>query len=292
MIKNQIKYIHHFFYDIPLSVILNRHPTLKNMTKFYDFERESYKSGIQYLFPNIDHSLLEAYLTQALAYKIAKEQETFRYLGKNKNIKTKIIGLEEIQKLTTNKPLILLTGHYGSFYTLAPILNQYQSLKIYPIARTVDKSVNNPIGQQLFEQFNYWITEKNLNGHYLYTDFNGWIDKKIIDVFKQKQIILLLIDLPKRLFPKNRHPVKFLHEKNSSLPSRLVELAYKRKAHFLTAWHQFSNDFQEKSLIIEKAIEYETIDDILQTYANRLNNKIIESPWQWLGLPIVQQYLE
>lgn len=233
---------------------------------------------------------LDATCREAIRCKIEREADAFRCLLPN-SLHHTIEGLPNLQQARQQKsPIFLLTGHLGSFYTIAVAL-QRAGIPVFPVARTVDESPANPTPRRLFERLNYASTERRIGGHYLYTDFAGWMDKRIVSVCRQNGVMLVLPDLPRRLFSAGRHPV-ILFDRPATLPARLFELGHKYKAHFLPAWNLIGPTRRERTLRIEAALPTDSVAATLQGYADSLTHIVRETPAQWMALPIIEQYFE
>ncbi len=240
---------------------------------------------------------IEHVIKQALLIRTIRNSDAYACLGMLKTNFHKnfaISGLEHLQKaLGQNRPVFLLTAHMGSFYTISIALAQL-GICINPVARTVDDSQYNPLPQQFFERSNYRLTQIKMPGHYIYTNNANRMDRQIVSACKENEILLVLLDLPRKFAPTNRHSVQFLGKK-SSLPTRIIDLGVKYNAVFLTLWSTIETepDFSfKRHLTIDPAISATDKKNIIQSYADRLSGIVYQEPWQWLGSMIINHYNE
>lgn len=281
----------HYFLDLPRWAHgLAGKATLARMQDFHHGDVAPTRHALQWLWgPKADAAALDAACQQALRGRIEREADAFRALrGKAPTID--IEGLDHLTSACQDKQAtILLTGHFGSFYTIAVALAR-AGIAVHPVARTVDDSPANPRPRRLFEQFNYWSTERRIGGHYLYTDFAGRMDKRVISVCKQGGVILVLPDLPRRLFATGRQPVT-LFDRPATLPARLFELGHKYGARFLPIWSRIDLERRgHNHVTLEPSLPTDSVSATLQGYADSLTRAVRVTPWQWMALPIIEQY--
>ncbi len=301
--RTELKRFRYYFWDLPLwGWGLRTHAQEARILRFLEPEIDLIRNGFLKLFGYIerssDGSEIEELVRKALWIKIVRESDAFTALKMSKQNLYRYFRIEGIEHLEeacgSNRPVILLTAHLGSFYTLS-IPASFSGIPIYPIARTVNKSPDSPLAWQLYAKANYAFTEKRLLSHYIYTNFSGRIDRSIIALLKNGKTFLGLLDLPPTLYPYKRVPVKFLGIP-SSLPSGLIQLGIKYNAIFMTAWnlieHNDAGNFYRTLKIENRLPDSLNISEILQCYADRLSDIIMEEPWQWMCIPIVNQFDE
>ncbi|WP_374486113.1 hypothetical protein [Zoogloea sp.] len=283
----------HYFLDLPRWAIGLGGPALQaRMHRFHQGDLPPTRHGLQFLWgADADAQRLDEACRQALQVKIERESDAYRAFLPLP-LRFELDGLPHLQEARRQSgPIFLLTGHFGSFYTIAVALQQ-AGIPVFPVARTVDDSPANPTPRRLFERFNYASTERRIGGHYLYTDFAGWMDKRLVAVCRQGGVVLVLPDLPRRLFASGRRAVT-LFDQPATLPARLFELGHKYKARFLPVWSQVGAEGRrQRQLRIEAPLSTTSVDATLQGYADSLTRVVRQTPWQWMALPIIEQYLE
>lgn len=282
----------HYFLDLPLWALgFDGHALQERMHGFHQDDLPPTRHALQLLWgTDTDEQELHAACRQAMRLKIEREADAYRTLLPSP-LRFELEGLEHLQEARQqNGPIFLLTGHFGSFYTIAVALHR-AGIPVFPVARTVDDSPANPKPRRLFEHLNYASTERRIGGHYLYTDFAGRMDKRVVSVCRQGGVVLVLPDLPRRLFPGGRHPVT-LFDRPATLPARLFELGHKYKARFLPAWSLIGPTRRARKLRIEAPLPTDSVAATLQGYADSLTRAVRETPAQWMALPIIEQYFE
>jgi Kdo2-lipid IVA lauroyltransferase/acyltransferase len=259
--------------------------------------RDGYEKLCGYLNGMLSPSQVDDTVKKALLVKVVRESDAYSSLRMSKkhlDLYFLVKGIDNLKAARKdNRPVVLLTGHFGSFFIPA-IAFSHMGFDVYPIARTVDKSSATPLSTRIYLTLNYKFSERRFPTGYIYTDFAGWISRKVIHVLKSGGILWTAIDFPARLYPHKRLPVRLLGL-SSSLPSGVIHGALRRGAIFLTAWNSIeTTDGRNwyRVLTIDEPIPGETAHQILQTYADRLTERISSQPWQWMGLPIVSQYDE
>jgi len=293
----------YYFLDLPIWTCGLAGPRLtKSILHFLEPDGLAVRSGYErlcgYLHRRVSPSQIDDVVRKALFVKIVKESDAYSSLRMSKKRFDRYFQVKGIDHLRAarkdNRPVVLLTGHYGSFFIPA-IAFSHMGFDVYPIARKVDNSAATPLSTRIYLTLNYKFSERQFPAGYIYTDFAGWIDRKVVSVLNTGGILWTAIDFPERLYPHKRLPVKLLGL-SSSLPSGMVRSALKRGAVFLTAWNSVeSMDGLNwyRSLTIDEPIAGKpTADFVLQTYADRLTERISSQPWQWMGLPIISQYDE
>lgn len=218
--------------------------------------------------------------------KTLRESDAYRCLWPN-HFDFRIQGLEYVRAAqAVGRPTIILTAHFGSFYTIAVALQQ-QGIALHPIARHVDRSAANPPPTQCFERINYALTERAGAGHYIYTDMNGKIDKSLIQVSRANGVMLALLDFPVSIFPHGHQPVTLLGQA-SSLPTRFIDFGRKQNAVFLTAFNHIDLAHpRRRHLHIQAPIEAESSQAIANIYAQRLSTAVMDDPCQWVGMQVL-----
>ncbi|PTN12107.1 hypothetical protein [Nitrosomonas aestuarii] len=298
-IKHSYPMWRYFFLDLPFWAIgwrtqerwLRMQSTLKN-------DAFAFKKSLQAFYANtndvidIDHAV-----DKALRIRAIRNSDAYACLSMNKKNLDKnfsISGFEHLHNaLGLNRPIILLTAHTGSFYTIAIALGQL-GIHIDPVARTVDNSQYNPLPQQYFEHSNYFLTQTKMQGRYVFTNNANKIDRHIISACKNNGILLVLPDIPRKFIPTSRFPVQLLGKK-ASLPTRIIDLGIKYNALFLTVWStiELRPDYSfKRHLRIDPGISTADKKTILQNYADRLSSIVRREPWQWMGTAIINQYDE
>ncbi len=289
----------YFFWDLPCWAIGWRsQQRWQRMQSILKNDALALKNSLQTFYDDKNNAVdIDNAVEKSLLIRVIRNSDAYACLSinrKNLHKKFNISGVEHIHHvLEKNRPIILLTAHMGSFYTISIALAQL-GIHIDPVARTVDNSRQNPLPQQYFEHSNYYLTQTKMPGSYVYTNNSNKIDRHIITACKENRILLVLIDIPRKFVPSNRCHVKFLG-KNSSLPMRIIDLGIKYNAFFLTLWSTIETkpDFSfRRHLKIDPAITALDREDILQNYADRLSNIIYQEPWQWMGTVIINQYNE
>ncbi|MCB1985432.1 MAG: hypothetical protein H6936_07475 [Burkholderiales bacterium] len=289
----------YFFWDIPLWAIgwRSQHRWLRIQSALSK-DAIMLKNSLQAFYADRKNPVdIDNAVKQALLIRTIRNSDAYACLGINKRNLYKnfsISGLEHLRsRLGQDRPVFLLTAHIGSFYTISIALAQL-GIRINPVARTVDDSQYNPLPQQLFEHSNYWLTQIKMPGQYIYTNNTRRMDRRIVSACKENKILLVLLDLPRKFIPANRHPVQFLGKK-SSFPIRLIDLGVKYNAIFLTLWSTIETkpDFSfKRRLTIDPVIQTTDRKKIIQSYADRLSSIAYQEPWQWLGSMIINQYNE
>jgi lauroyl/myristoyl acyltransferase len=290
----------YYFLDLPLWSCGLRGPHLAgNIRKYLEPDAVAIRSGYEKLcgYLGISPSQVDDTVKKALLVKVVRESDAYtslRMSGKHIDRYFQVRGIDHLKAARKhNRPVVLLTGHFGSFFIPAIAFSQ-AGFDVYPIARTVDRSSATPLSTRIYLTLNYKFSERRFPAGYIYTDFAGWISRKVINVLRSGGILWTAIDFPARLYPHKRLPVRLLGF-SSSLPSGMISCALRRGAVFLTAWNGIeTTDGRNwyRLLTVDEPIQGETSQHILQAYADRLTEKISSQPWQWMGLPIVSQYNE
>jgi lauroyl/myristoyl acyltransferase len=293
----------YYFFDLPLLSSGIKLPGLEScLRKFLARDltevKDGYVSLCRYLDRQPTAAEAEEVATKSLWVKLIRESDAYTCLKMTpKNIERyfHFKGLENLKAAEgQGRPVILLTGHIGSFFIPA-IAFAATGFTVYPVARSVDRSGETPYPTRLYLELNYKLSSRRFPGKYLYSDFSGKIDRSIATVARKNGILWTAIDMPRRLYPYKRCPVT-LFGRMSSLPSGMIQWGIKKNAIFLTAWSTV--DFSEEGgfyrlLTVDSSIPQETgVESVLREYANRLTQCIAEKPWQWMGLPIIEQYDE
>ncbi|WP_292987485.1 hypothetical protein [Nitrosomonas sp.] len=298
-LKHSFPLWRYFFWDLPFWAIgwrsrrrwLRMQSTLKN-------DAFAFKNSLQAFYANKDDVIdIDDAVNKALLIRAIRNSDAYACLNMSKKNLAKnfsISGFEHLQNaLGLNRPIILLTAHMGSFYTIAIALAQL-GIRIDPVARIVDDSQYNPLPQQYFEHSNYFLTQTKMQGRYVYTNNTNKIDRHIITACKNNGILLVLPDIPRKFIPTNRFPVQ-LFGKKASLPTRIIDLGIKYNALFITLWStiEFKSDYSfKRHLRIDPGIYTADKKVILQNYADRLSSIVCQEPWQWMGTAIINQYDE
>lgn len=293
----------YYFFDLSLWAAGIRTVRLeRRLFSFFQTEAPAIKNGIiklyDFLKRSVSDSEVEGIVQKTFLVKVVRESDAYSCLGMSRKRFSKYFETQGIEHLLSareqKRPIVLLTGHYGSFFIPA-IAFSHMGFDVYPIARTVDNSPATPLATRIYLTLNYRFSERRFPAGYIYTDFAGWIDRKVVSVLNTGGILWTAIDFPERLYPHKRLPVRLLGL-SSSLPSGIVRSALKRGAVFLTAWNSVESmdgrNWYRSLTIDEPIVGKPTVEHILQTYADRLTERISNQPWQWMGLPIVSQYDE
>lgn len=292
----QLREWRHYFYDLPLWAAGCRTAgRWAAMRRFLEPQASGFAAGLSRAYQSqgktTEQAEIDTAVDCALQVTIARESDTFACL-RPAALRFDIEGLEHLQgALGRQRPVIVLTGHVGSFYTIAVALAR-QGITMSPLARSV--ATVNALPRQLYEKSNYALTERAILGQYIYTDFAGKLDRHLITVCRENGLLLVLPDLPRTLFPSGRRTVQLLG-RTSSLPGRMVELGIKYNAVFLTAWNTIALEERfgfRRKLRFEPCIAADSVDGVLQDYANRLSALVLHEPWQWLGTSVIAQYDE
>jgi len=298
-LKQALPLWRYFFWDLPLWAIGWRtQRRWQQMQTALVNDKRAFTSSLQSFYAHKKDKVdIEQAVEQALMFRVIRNSEAYACLGMNKNNIHKhfsIGGLEHLYHAQQqNRPIILLTAHMGSFYIL-PIALAPFGFCVNTVARTVDNSQFNPLPQQYFERLNYWLAESMMPGRFVYTNYANKMDRHIVTACKENGILLVLPDIPRKFLPSNRCTVQ-LFGKKSSLPGRIIDLGLKYNAQFLTIWSTFElkADFIFKRHVhIDPPLPGTDKNTILQHYANRLSDTVIQEPWQWMGTAIMNQYDE
>lgn len=291
----------YYFWHLPLWGIGARPPHRWSwLCRYLETEAAAFRNGFRELggylgFP-LNEKELEQATEKALLVKLARESDAYRSIATGWGSfapRFELEGLEHLQAAVDRRgPLILLTGHIGNFYTI-PLALAPLGIVVNTLARSV--SPENAWPRRIYEQINYHFTEYAMPGRYLYTDYAGKLDRDLVKICKEGGVLTVLPDIPRALFPRRRLPVIFLG-RQSSMPARMVELGLKYQATFLTVWNTIQPGenftFRRVVRIEEPFPERQGVDEILQTYADRLTILLSREPWQWMAASIVRQFDE
>lgn len=293
----------YYFLDLPMfSCGIISPAAEKRLRGLFGQEMDFMKKGVltlcDYLEKIPDKSEIDTFIQKAFWVKIVREGDAYTSLFMSKRKFSRYFKIEGIKHLQAvmdkNRPIILLSGHTGSFYT-AKIALSHSGIAVFPIAREVDYSPETPLARSLYEELNYKITELRYLGEYIFTDNSGRLDRKLINIVNSNGILWTAIDLPKRLYAHKRAPITFLGHQ-SSLPSGLIDWASKKNAIFMTAWNTIermdNHSFMRKLHIDEAISDGLNATEILQIYADRFSELIYKQPYQWMGLQIIRQFDE
>ena len=293
----------YYFFDLPLLSAGIKTPSFQPLRQSIlaaELARtsEGYRTLCRYLDRPFTEAGAEECVKKSLWVKLIRESDAFTSLRMGPRTIKKYFRMEGIENLNsvtaTGKPVILLTGHIGSFFIPA-IAFSSAGYTVYPVARSVDRSPATPLSTQLYLTLNYRLSGKRFPGKYLFTDLSGKIDRDIITILKSSGILWTAIDMPRRLYTHKRLPVT-LFGRPSSLPSGIIQWGLKRNAVFLTSWNTVEisdNGNYYRLLSVDPPISTEpAVESILQAYADRLTKQIAKHPWQWMGLQIISQYDE
>lgn len=300
---HQLRMWRYYFLDLPMFSCGIRSPTAeKRLRRLFEQEMDFMKQGFltlcDYLGKIPCESEIASFIEKTFWVKIVRESDAYTSLRMSTNKSSEYFRVEGIGNLASVvdgiRPIIILTGHIGSFFIPA-IAFSHLGFNVYPIARTVDTSPATPRSAQYYQKLNYKLSEMRFSSKYIYTNFSGKINREIVSLSRKGGIFWAAIDFPRRLYSYKRYPVRFFG-KPSSLPSGIIPWGIRKNAIFLTAWNTIENIDNRifyRHLTIDKPI-LGTLDtaSILQTYADRLSDRITEQPWQWLALQIIQQYDE
>lgn len=293
----------YYFADLPLWACGMRTSCLeRSLFKFFEPEIPSLRDGIVTLYDYLGRSTSEAdiedVIRKTFQVKVVRESDAYTSLLMSKKKLTRhfhVEGLENLSSVADGQcPVVLLTGHYGSFFIPA-IAFSHLGFTVYPIARTVDTSSATPLPTQYYLKLNYRLSELRFSSRYIYTDFTGKINRDIISIAGRGGIFWTAVDLPRRLYPHRHLPVK-LFGRPATLPSGFIRWAVKKSAIFLTAWNSVevsSGGEYYRRLTIDKPVpDNSTASSVLQAYADRLSDRVARDPWQWMGLQIISQFYE
>jgi lauroyl/myristoyl acyltransferase len=290
----------YYFLDLPKWAYgVGPPPLRKNLLRVFEGEISSIREGITTLWnfcgKTPKDSDIEDAVDKALWVKLVRESDGYSALRMTKKNLYRYFQIEGIENLyvsmQTNRPIVLLTGHIGS-YVVPLIALSHLGFRVYPIAG----KVNHPVmATRLFLSLYHTLVKRRLPTPYIYTDLKGKIDRSIIPILNAKGILWVALDLPKSMFPVTRMPVTF-SGRTASLPSGLIQWGLKKNAVFLTAWNTvetIDNIHFIRKLRIDAPIETGLdAQGILQIYADRLSEIICREPWQWMQLNIIREYDE
>ena len=298
-LKQELPLWRYFFWDIPCwAVGWSSQHRWRRIQSALQKDAFTLRNSLQKFYADKENTVdIENAVNKALLIRAIRNSEAYSCLGMSKKNAQKnftVTGIEHLHLAKEqNRPVILLTAHMGSFYTL-PILLAPYGFRLNTVARTVDNSHFNPLPQQLFERLNYRLTEARMPGRYVYTNYSNKMDRYIVTACKENETLLVLPDIPRKFLPSNRCSVQFLGKK-SSFPGRIIDLGLKYNAVFLTLWSTFElepNFSFMRHLHVDPPITATDKKEILQYYADRLSNIVYQEPWQWLGSMIISQYNE
>lgn len=259
--------------------------------------RNGYETLAGYMNRPASEPELDNIIRKAFMVKIVRESDAYTCLRMSRKHLHKYFRFEGIDRLQSlreeNRPLIILTGHIGSFF-IPSIAFHHLGYEVYPIARSVDTSPATPRLTRLYLALNYRLPETRFSAKYILTDFAGKIDRTIVSVSKNKGMFWVAIDFPWRVYQHKHLPVR-LFGQPATLPSGIVRWGIKKNAIFLTGWNSVEEDSEGfyRLLSIDAPIEQGSdAQGILQVYADRLSACVIKNPWQWMPLPAIRQYGE
>lgn len=289
----------HYFWDLPFWAL--GHRSLRRWERMRSFLHEdatNFRAGLNTLISYQEGALkgcsVETATERALLVRVARESDAFScidFAGFKPHFD--IYGLEHLQSAMKEKrPIVLLSGHVGSYYTISVALNQV-GIKADIFGRSV--SPINSLARRSYERANYFFTQRAFKDKWIYSDYSGKLDRRLVRVFRDSGILAVAIDLPRSLFAAGRHQVTFLGKK-SSLPARTIELGVKNNALFLVVWNkielQANLSFRRCLRIEPKIIDTSDVDEILQLYSDSLSTLVFNEPWQWNATQIVSLYDE
>lgn len=292
----------YYFIDLPLFSCGSRSGALtKRMLQVCEQELSYMKEGYlllcEYLKLSPSDSDIEDFARRSFWVKVVRESDAYTCLKMSRRSLQNYFEVEGIENLRAacdgRRPVVLLTGHYGSFFIPAIAFAKW-GYKVYPIARTVDNSADTPIATRFYQKLNYKFSESRFPAHYVYTNFSGKIAREIVPISNSGGIFWAAIDLPRRLYNYKRRPVNFFGME-ASLPAGIIPWGVKKNAVFLTSWNAIDGIDEMKfyrRLEIEPPITASDGDSILQQYARRLERRVAAQPWQWLALQVIHQFKE
>lgn len=194
---------------------------------------------------------------------------------------------------SSGRPLLVLSGHYGSFYTLCIGLSRL-GLRIFPIAREVDQSAANPGAKRLFEQLNYRNSEAGLDGGYLYVDARNRLSRDFFARAREQANIFACLDTPGT--PPAQGVRGELLGRGMVLPRALLDFAAKQEMQVLIAWSRVSLGPDRR---LRREIDFDplppaglTPEQLVEHFASRLDAHLRQYPEQWLGLRIADLLLQ
>lgn len=292
----------YYFMDLPLWACGDRSEALRRrLYRNFEPDEPFIKKGYETLAGYIGRQTTEAEISDVIDksfwVKVVREADTYASLRMSGKRLHKYFHLEGIDHLRSvineDRPVIILTGHIGSFF-IPPIAFHHLGLKVYPVARTVDRSPATPYLTQIYLALNYKLPERRFSAKYILSDFSGKIDRSIVSVSREKGIFWVAIDFPWHLYKRKHLPVK-LFGQPATLPTGIIRWGIRKKAVFLTGWNSVERNREDfyRLLTVDPPIENETdVQSVLQTYADRLSEFVIRKPWQWMPLPVIDQYGE
>lgn len=193
------------------------------------------------------------------------------------------------------RPLLVLSGHYGSFYTLCIGLSRL-GLRIFPIARAVDESPANPRSKRLFEKLNYRFSEAGLDGGYLYVDTRNRLSREFFTRVREEANANIFACLDTPGTPPAMGVAGQLLGRTMVFPKALLEFAAKQGAQVLIAWSRVTLG-PDRRLVRE--IEFDPLPprgltpvQQVEYFAGRLDARLRQYPEQWLGLRIADAILQ
>ncbi len=301
--KQDLKRLLYYFVDLPLWAWGCRNGALeRRLYENFRPDMPSIRSGYEvlarYMNITVTEPEIEDVVQKTFWVKIIRESDAYmslRMTGKNLSRHFHFEGMDHLRSAREEKrPVIILTGHIGSFFNPSIAFSRL-GFEVYPIARSVSRSSSTPFVTRLYLALNYRFIERRFPGKFILTDFSGKMDRKIVSVAKDNGIFWVALDFPWRVYRLKHLPVR-LFGQPATLPSGIIQWGIRKKAVFLTGWNSVEAGAQGfyRLLTVDSPIETGNADAgaVLQVYADRLSDYVKRKPWQWMALPVIQQYGE
>lgn len=288
--------------DLPLfSLGFGRERILRRAATVFKDETIATGDGFRTLCDYLGRLYTDQDVTEAVAKTIfvrtVRESDAYSCLFMSKqrfNRYFRVDGLAHLESaIQQNRPILILSGHYGSVYT-AKIALSHLGLAVSPIARVVDYSPLTPLPSSIHQDLNYRFTQLRYAGSYIFTDFAGHISRRVFDLVRDNGILWAAIDMPRRLYPHKHLPVRMFGQQ-ATLPAGLINWAVRKGVTFITAWNNVIEDGPRiiRHLIIDPPLPSGSdTREVMNIYAERLSQAVAAQPWQWLPLSVIRQFME
>lgn len=293
----------YYFFDLPIAALKQKFPShADRIRKLHQEEIAQIYHGYEILCRSLKKPYIateaDEIIKKALLVKIVGESDAYSPLRMSKKHLDRyftVRGMENLSAaLNSERPIVLLSAHTGSF-VISPIALQSAGIPIYVIARKFSYASEAHPAKQLYLSLYHKLLNMRFPVHFIYTDFSGNIDRTLMSAFQKRNIIFTLIDLPRTFYPYKRLPVSLCNS-SSSLPAGFLQWSLRKKAVFLTMWNTIDLDPSGRfmrTVTIDPAIKDGLQpQEILQVYADRLSSLIVQQPWQWISLQILDDYIE
>ena len=179
----ELKRFRYYFFDLPLWALgIGKRLREKNIHAFLNPEvsliRKGFVTLFEYLKKSPDEAVIDDLIKKALSVKIIRESDTYLTPMMKKPGLQKYFEIEGLENVISaaelKRPVFILTGHTGSFYSSFQAVGSAIGREVHIIARSVDNSDSNPVARQLYEKTNYKLTaKKGVSSYYLHRLFRS-----------------------------------------------------------------------------------------------------------------------